>query len=201
MVPTSAWKPLYENTIAQVNKGEISITRIDDAVSQILRVKIRVGLFTKPSPKNRSLSGKTDLIGSLEHRAVARQAVRESLVILKNKANLLSLMANQNVLVAGDGADNIGKQSGGQTITWQGTGNNNADFLGGSLIYDGIKKVINDAGGKVKLSVTSEFNEKPDVAIVVFGEEPYAEGNSDLDNLEYQRHNRTDLRLLKRLKA
>ncbi|MFQ3313556.1 MAG: beta-glucosidase, partial [Colwellia sp.] len=56
-------------------------------------------------------------------------------------------------------------------------------------------------GGKVKLSVTSEFNEKPDVAIVVFGEEPYAEGNSDLDNLEYQRHNRTDLRLLKRLKA
>jgi beta-glucosidase len=113
MVPTSAWKPLYENTIAQVNKGEISITRIDDAVSQILRVKIRVGLFTKPSPKNRSLSGKTDLIGSLEHRVVARQAVRESLVILKNKANLLSLMANQNVLVAGDGADNIGKQSGG----------------------------------------------------------------------------------------
>jgi len=201
MVPTSAWKPLYENTIAQVNKGEISITRIDDAVSRILRVKIRAGLFTKPSPKNRPLSGKTDLIGSVEHRAVARQAVRESLVLLKNKANLLPLMANQNVLVAGDGADNIGKQSGGWTITWQGTGNNNTDFPGGSSIYDGIKKVVNAAGGKVKLSVTGEFNEKPDVAIVVFGEEPYAEGNGDLDNLEYQRGNKTDLALLKRLKA
>lgn len=89
MLPTSTWKPLYENTIAQVNKGEISITRIDDAVSRILRVKIRAGLSTKPSPKNRPLSGKTDLIGSIEHRTVARQAVRESLVLLKNKANLL----------------------------------------------------------------------------------------------------------------
>jgi beta-glucosidase len=110
-------------------------------------------------------------------------------------------MANQNVLVAGDGADNIGKQSGGWTITWQGTGNNNADFPGGSSIYDGIKKVVNDAGGQVQLSAVGEFNEKPDVAIVVFGEEPYAEGNGDIDNLEYQRGNKTDLALLKRLKA
>ncbi|WP_259367390.1 exo 1,3/1,4-beta-D-glucan glucohydrolase [Colwellia sp. MB3u-8] len=201
MVPTAAWKPLYENTIKQVNKGEISLSRIDDAVSRILRVKIRAGLFTKPSPKNRPLSGKTDLIGSAEHRLVARQAVRESLVLLKNKANLLPLTPSANVLVAGDGADNIGKQSGGWSITWQGTGNTNADFPGGSSIYDGIEQVVNAAGGKVQLSPTGEFTEKPDVAIVVFGEEPYAEGNGDLDNLEYQRGNKTDLALLKHLKA
>lgn len=201
MVPTNAWKPLYENTIAQVNNGEISLTRIDDAVSRILRVKIRAGLFNKPSPENRPLSGKTDLIGSPAHRKIARQAVRESLVLLKNKGNLLPLKPSQNILVTGDGADNIGKQSGGWSITWQGTGNTNTDFPGGSSIYSGIKKAVNAAGGKVQLNVEGEFNEKPDVAIVVFGEEPYAEGNGDLDNLEYQRGNKTDLALLKRLKA
>ncbi len=201
MVPTNAWKPLYENTVAQVNNGEISLTRIDDAVSRVLRVKIRAGLFDKPSPENRTLSGKTELIGSSAHRKVARQAVRESLVLLKNKGNLLPLKPTQNVLITGDGADNIGKQSGGWTITWQGTGNTNTDFPDGSSIYSGIKQVVSAAGGKVQLSVAGEFNEKPDVAIVVFGEEPYAEGNGDLDNLEYQRGNKTDLALLKKLKA
>jgi beta-glucosidase len=201
MVPTNAWKPLYENTIAQVNNGEISLTRIDDAVSRILRVKIRAGLFNKPSPENRPLSGKTDLIGSPAHREIARQAVRESLVLLKNKGNLLPLKPSQNILVTGDGADNIGKQSGGWSITWQGTGNTNTDFPGGSSIYSGIQQAVSAAGGKVQLSVAGEFKEKPDVAIVVFGEEPYAEGNGDLDNLEYQRGNKTDLALLKRLKA
>ncbi len=83
MVPTDAWKPLYENTIAQVNRGEISQARIDDAVSRILRVKLRAGLFEKPSPAKRQFSGKTELIGSEAHRDIARQAVRESLVLLK----------------------------------------------------------------------------------------------------------------------
>ena len=201
MVPTSAWKPLYENTIAQVNNGEISLSRIDDAVSRILRVKIRAGLFEKPSPENRPLSGKTELIGSAEHRKIARQAVRESLVLLKNKGNILPLKPSQNILVAGDGADNIGKQSGGWSITWQGTGNTNTDFPGGSSIYSGIKQVVNAAGGEVQLNIAGEYKEKPDVAIVVFGEEPYAEGNGDLDNLEYQRGNKKDLALLKHLKA
>jgi len=124
------------------NNGEISLSRIDDAVSRILRVKIRAGLFEKPSPENRPLSGKTELIGSPEHRKVARQAVRESLVLLKNKGNLLPLKPSQNVLVTGDGADNIGKQSGGWSITWQGTGNTNTDFPGGSSIYSGLNKQL-----------------------------------------------------------
>jgi len=201
MVPTNAWKALYENTIAQVNHGEISQSRIDDAVSRILRVKIRAGIFDKPSPEKRVLSGRTELIGAKAHREVAQQAVRESLVLLKNKNNILPLSPHQNILVAGDGADNIGKQSGGWTITWQGTGNNNDDFPGGSSIFSGIKDKLTGGEGSVQLSVDGLFETKPDVAIVVFGEEPYAEGNGDTDNLEYQRGNKTDLALLKRLKA
>ncbi|WP_445780268.1 glycoside hydrolase family 3 protein [Shewanella sp.] len=203
MVPTAAWKPLFENTVAQVNSGEISQARLDDAVSRILRVKFRAGLFDKPSPANRPLSGKTELIGHASHREVARQAVRESLVLLKNNQNILPLSPKLTVLVAGDAADNIGKQSGGWTITWQGTDNKNADFPGATSIYAGIEQVVKQAGGQALLSPTGELSaqQKPDVAIVVFGEEPYAEGNGDIDNLEYQRGDKRDLALLKQLKA
>ncbi|XOV78949.1 MAG: exo 1,3/1,4-beta-D-glucan glucohydrolase [Aestuariibacter sp.] len=200
MVPTDAWKPLYHNLIAQVKSGDIPQSRLNDAVSRVLRVKIRAGLFEKPSPKNRPFAGKTDLIGAAEHRAVARQAVRESLVLLKNNNALLPLAPSQNILVAGDAAHNIGKQSGGWSITWQGTGNTNEDFPGGTSIFDGIKSAAEQAGGSATLSVDGAFTAKPDVAVVVFGEEPYAEGNGDLDNVEYQRGNKTDLALLTSLK-
>jgi len=201
MVPTDAWKPLYHNLIAQVNAGQIAQSRIDDAVTRILRVKFRAGLFTKLSPAKRVFSGKTELIGSPAHRDVARQAVRESLVLLKNNHQLLPLSPKQNILVAGDGADNIGKQSGGWTISWQGSGNKNSDFPGASSIFDGIKQAALQAGGNAILSVDGSFTQRPDVAVVVFGEEPYAEGHGDIDNLEYQRGNKRDLALLKRLKA
>ena len=201
MAPTSSWKPLFHNTVEQAKKNIIPITRIDDAVSRILRVKIRAGLFEKPSPANRELAGRVELIGTESHREVARQAVRESLVLLKNQKQLLPLSPNQRVLVAGDGADNIGKQSGGWTITWQGTGNGNHEFPGGSSIYQGIAEQVESAGGNVELSVDGSFDVKPDVAIVVFGEEPYAEGHGDIDNMEYQRGNKKDLALLKKLKA
>ncbi len=201
MVPTSAWKPLYENTIAQVKQGIIPMSRIDDAVSRILRVKIRAGLFDKPSPAKRKLSGKTELIGQASHRDVARRAVRESLVLLKNKDNILPINPSLNLLVAGDGADNIGKQSGGWTITWQGTNNSNDEFPGGTSIYDGIKAQVEKAGGRVELSASGEFTTTPDIAIVVFGEDPYAEGHGDRENLDFQRGSKTDLALLKRLKS
>ena len=201
MVPTAAWKPLYENTLAQVRSGEIPLERIDDAVSRILRVKLRAGLFEKPSPANRVLSGKTELIGAAAHRDIARQAVRESLVMLKNHDNILPLSPKLRVLVAGDGADNIGKQSGGWSITWQGTNNSNADFPGGSSIYDGIEQTVVAAGGHVELSVNGEYSEKPDVAVVVFGEEPYAEGVGDVEHLEFQANTKHDLALLQKLKA
>ncbi|WOH39629.1 exo 1,3/1,4-beta-D-glucan glucohydrolase [Thalassotalea fonticola] len=201
MVPTDAWKPLYENTIAQVISGEIPQARIDDAVSRILRVKLRAGIFDKPSPANRAVSGKVELIGAAPHREVARQAVRESLVLLKNKDNILPLNPKATILVAGDGADNIGKQSGGWSVTWQGTGNANSDFPGATSIYAGFEQVVSAAGGNIELAVDGEFSTKPDVAIVVFGEEPYAEGTGDIANLDYQRGNKKDLALLKKLKA
>ena len=201
MASGDAWKPLLENTIEQVKSGEIPQSRIDDAVSRILRVKLRAGLFDKPSPANRQLSGKTNIIGSPEHREIARQAVRESLVLLKNKNGILPLSPKQNILVAGDAADNIGKQSGGWTITWQGTNNTNEDFPGGTSIYAGLEKAITNAGGEISFSVDGSFKNKPDVAIVVFGEEPYAEGVGDVKNIAYQAGVKTDLALLEKLKS
>lgn len=200
MAPTQSWKALWTNTLQQINDGIIPMSRVDDAVRRILRVKVRAGLFEKPSPANRPLSGKTELLGSVEHRAVAREAVRKSLVMLKNSDNLLPLSPKQNILVAGDGAHNIGKQSGGWTITWQGTNNENSDFPGGSSIFDGIERQVNAAGGKATLSVDGQFTDKPDVAVVVFGEEPYAEGVGDIANLEYSPNDKKDLALLKSFK-
>ncbi len=200
MVPTDSWKPLYENTLAQVASGEIPLTRIDDAVSRILRVKIRAGLFDKPSPAKRKLSGKVHLIGSDAHRKIARQAVRESLVLLKNKNNILPLSQHQNILIAGDAADNIGKQSGGWTISWQGTGNQNNDFPGATSILRGIEEKLKASKANIQYNQKGIYQAKPDVAIVIFGEEPYAEGNGDLDNLEYQRGQKKDLQLLQSLK-
>lgn len=201
MVPTGAWKPLYENTIAQVKNGDIPLSRLDDAVRRVLRVKVRVGLFDLPSPANRKLSGNAEIIGAKAHRDIAQEAVRKSLVMLKNHNNLLPLPPQSRVLVAGDGADNIGKQSGGWTITWQGTGNQNSDFPGATSIYSGIEQAVSAAGGRTELAVDGNYEQKPDVAIVVFGEEPYAEGNGDISNVEYQRGNKTDLALLNKLKA
>ncbi len=199
MVPND-WKVLYDNTLAQVKDGTIAMSRIDDAVRRILRVKVRAGLFDKPSPANRPLSGDRSLIGKAEHREIAAQAVRESLVLLKNKNKTLPLSAGKRILVAGDGADNIGKQSGGWSITWQGTNNTNEDFPGGTSIYDGIKQHAESAGGDAILSVDGSFEEKPDVAIVVFGEEPYAEGHGDRETLIYQHGSKKDLALLEKLK-
>ena len=200
MVPTDAWKSLYHNTIEQVNDGTIALSRIDDAVRRVLRVKFRAGLFDKPAPAKRALAGDDSLIGAPQHRALARKAVRESLVMLKNNGQLLPLPPHSKVLVAGDGADNIGKQSGGWSITWQGTDNLNSDFPGATSIYDGIARHLASVGGEAVLSVDGSWSgEQPDVAIVVFGEDPYAEGNGDLANLEYQRGDKRDLALLQKL--
>lgn len=200
MVPTQAWKPLYENLVAQINDGTISQSRVDDAVRRVLRVKMRAGLFDKPSPAARPLSGKTELIGAESHRQVARDAVRQSLVLLKNNDNLLPLKPTQRVLVAGPAADHIGQQSGGWTISWQGTGNSNDDFPGGTSIYQGLAQAVTAAGGEIELSVDGDYQQKPDVAVVVYGETPYAEGNGDIDNVDYQRGSSNDLALLQHLK-
>jgi len=206
MVPEH-FKAFYANTIKQVKSGQISQARIDDAVTRILRVKMRMGLFNKASPANRALAGKFDLLGSKSHRDIARQAVRESLVLLKNKNNVLPLKPKLNVLIVGDGANNLAKQNGGWTLSWQGNDNTNKDFPGATSIYAGIKTVVEGAGGLVNMLSADKGNDQensqqptPDVIIAVYGEEPYAEWFGDISNLEYQRGNKRDLALLKQMK-
>ena len=198
MVPEN-WRELYENTFEQVRSGEISAERLDDAVRRILRVKMRAGLFERGKPSVRELAGQVELLGAPEHRAVARQAVRESLVLLKNDTGVLPLDPSGRLLVAGDAADDIAKQNGGWTLTWQGTGNTNADFPGATSIGAGIRAAAESAGGSVEISPDGSFSERPDAAIVVFGEDPYAEMRGDLETLEYRRLRGEDLELLKRL--
>ena len=198
MAPDS-WRGLYDNTLAQVRSGEISTARLDDAVRRILRVKIKAGLLDNPAPRDRIGAGDWSSLGSADHRALAREAVRASLVLLKNDAGLLPLRPGSRVLVAGDGADDIGKQSGGWTISWQGTGNTNADFPGGQSIWGGIAEAVSAAGGEAVLSADGEFTTRPEVAIVVFGEDPYAEFQGDRPTLDFTPEG--PLAVLRRLKA
>lgn len=198
---TDSWKGMYESTVAAVKSGKLSTERLDDAVRRVLRVKFRMNLFDAPKPSARALGGKFELLGAAEHRAVARQAVRESLVLLKNNNGILPLRADQKVLVAGDGANNIGKQAGGWTLNWQGTGTTRADFPNADTIWEGLQREVSAAGGSAELAVDGKYKAKPDVAVVVFGEEPYAEFQGDIPNLLYKPGNDADLDLLKRLKS
>jgi beta-glucosidase len=179
MAPDS-WKGLYHNTLKQVKDGTISMARLDEAVTRILRVKFRAGVFDGLKPSKRALGGDFKMLSSPEQRAIARDAVRQSLVLLKNNGGLLPLAANKHVLVTGDGADNISKQNGGWTITWQGTGLTNADFPGGTSVWGGVKDAVKAGGGSAELSADGSYKKKPDYAIVVFGENPYAEFQGDL---------------------
>lgn len=198
---SDSWKGFYETTLAAVKAGTISQERLDDAVRRILRVKIRLGLFEAGKPSSRAVGGQFALLGSPEHRAVARQAVRESLVLLKNQGGVLPLSPKQRILVAGDGANDVGKQAGGWTLNWQGTGTTRKDFPNADSIYEGIAQQAKAAGGEAILSVDGKYAQKPDVAVVVFGENPYAEFQGDLQTLQYKPGDEADLALLKRLKA
>jgi beta-glucosidase len=195
------WKSLYRNTLKQVKEGRIAAERLDDAVRRILRVKWRAGLFIAGRPSSRPLAGRFELLGAPEHRALARQAVRESLVLLKNHDQLLPLDPGLKVVVAGDGADNIGKQCGGWSVTWQGTGTSNQSFPGATSIWEGIRQAVESTGGSATLSVDGSFSSRPDVAVVVFGEEPYAEGSGDRGHLEYHKLSPDDLVLLQRFET
>ena len=195
------WKKLYQNTVAQVRLGAIPMARLDDAVRRILRVKLRAGLFDRGRPSSREVAGKFALIGAPEHRAVARQAVRESLVLLKNENGLLPLRPRADILVAGAGADSISQQAGGWSITWQGAGVPNSAFPNGQSIWSGIRQTVEAAGGTATFSPDGSYTRKPAAAIVVFGEQPYAEFKGDRPNLEFSPEDKGDLALLRRLKA
>jgi len=195
------WKDLYRNTLAQARSGVIPADRLNDAVRRILRVKALANLFNRPSPVGRPDSGRFERLGSAPHRAIARQAVRESLVLLKNEHGLLPLDPHATYLVAGDGADNLSKQAGGWTVDWQGDRNTAADFPGGTSIYAGLKAAIEQAGGTITLSTDGRYSRRPDAAIIVIGENPYAEFEGDRENLSFSQYDGRGLAVLRRLRA
>ena len=198
---SDSWKGMYETTLAAVKAGTISQERLDDAVRRILKVKMRLGLFEAGKPSARAVGGQFALIGAPEHRDVARQAVRESLVLLKNQGGVLPLAPKQRILVAGDGANDVGKQAGGWTLNWQGTGTTRKDFPNADTIFEGIAQQVRAAGGQAEFAVDGAWKAKPDVAVVVFGENPYAEFQGDLATLAYKPGDETDLALIRKLKA
>ena len=180
MVPEN-WKDLLRNTIRQVKSGEISEARLDEAVRNILTVKSRLGLFNGRIPHE--FQG--NYLGHPDHIALARQAVRESLVLLKNNNNLLPLNPKQHIGIIGDAANKISSQTGGWTITWQGRENSNDDFVNVNSIYEALEKFITSSGGTVEFSSNGKFSKTPDVVIGVFGEEPYAEMLGDLKDVSF----------------
>ncbi|MBK8516709.1 MAG: exo 1,3/1,4-beta-D-glucan glucohydrolase [Saprospiraceae bacterium] len=184
MAPDS-WKGLYESTLKHVKNGTISMTRLDDAVRRILRVKIASGIFSKGAPSTRKNAGDESLLGLPANRAIARQAVRESMVLLKNNGGILPLDASKTIMVVGDGADNIAKACGGWTLSWQGTGHTNSEFPNSQSILNGIKEAVKIAGGRVIFSANADSNEAADVVIAIYGEDPYAEFQGDRENLDF----------------
>jgi len=184
MAPDS-WRELYDSTLEHVRAGRISMDRLDDAVRRILRVKIQSGLFEQVAPSQRPLANDTSVLAADEHRAVARQAVRESLVLLKNQDNLLPLDPGLTVLVVGDGADHIGKASGGWTLSWQGGDYPNEEFPAGQTILDGIREVVEAAGGRVIFDPEGDETHDADAVIAVYGENPYAEFQGDREHLDF----------------
>ncbi len=200
MVPND-WKALYENTLAQVQSGEISEARLDDAVRRILRVKARSGVLDAPRPSERRHAGDERVLGADAYREIAREAVRKSLVLLKNADGVLPLATDQRILVTGPGADSLPMQNGGWSLTWQGAENTNADFPGATSIYQGVRQAVEAAGGEAALSADGAYAQRPDAAIVVFGETPYAEGVGDRETVAYSPGDDSDLELLQRLKA
>ncbi|KUR70836.1 1,4-beta-D-glucan glucohydrolase [Novosphingobium fuchskuhlense] len=199
MAPDS-WKPLHASLLRQVQDGTVPMARLDDAVSRILRVKARLGLFEMGAPSTRPLSGQWQLLGSPEHRAIAREAVRKSLVLLKN-TGILPLRKGARLLVAGDGADDVARQSGGWTISWQGTGLTRDQFPGATTLWEGLKSATEATGGSAQLAPDGRFSQKPDAAVVVFGEMPYAEFQGDIRSLQLRSDLTGPLATMKALKA
>ena len=196
MVPEN-WKDLLRNTIRQVKSGEISEARLNDAVRNILTVKSRLGLFNGRVPHE----FKENYLGHPKHIALARQAVRESLVLLKNNNRLLPLNPKQHIGIIGDAAKKISSQTGGWTITWQGRENLNSDFVNVNSIYEALEKTILSSGGTVEFSNNGKFTKDPDVVIGVFGEEPYAEMLGDLKDVSFAATDPKFLPLLEAMNA
>jgi beta-glucosidase len=172
MEPTT-YRDFETTLLAEVRAGRVSQARIDDAVRRILTKKFELGLFEKPYTDRTHLAQ----VGSPQHRALAREAVAKSQVLLKNAGGLLPLKKNAKVYVAGRNADDIGNQAGGWTLSWQGASGQHR--IPGNTILDGIRQVA--PGAQVTYSKDgSAPTTGSDVAVVVIGETPYSEGFGDV---------------------
>ncbi|GAA6185761.1 glycoside hydrolase family 3 N-terminal domain-containing protein [Aliiglaciecola sp. NS0011-25] len=186
MVPDN-WKEFIEHLSAHVELGTVSIERINDAVRRILSVKMAAGLFDKPQPSKRALA-KDANFGSKLHRDIAREAVQKSLVLLKNQHAILPISKQARVLVTGTNADNIGHQCGGFTLSWQGI-DGNQEFPAATSIWQGIKALNANAELIPESKIAAVKPQDFDVAIVIVGERPYAEGLGDIrysDNVMFE---------------
>ena len=193
---TNQWKDFYYNLIDQVKKKIVPIERIDDAVTRILRVKYKIGLMDAPKPSERFLSGDLSQLASLEHRLVAREAARKSMVLLKNKNGVLPLDLKKRIVVVGKSADKIQNQMGGWSLSWLGRDHENTDFPNAVSIFKGLK----DKGLSVRLDETASNLKDVDVAIAVIGEIPYAETNGDIKTLEHFSRYPEDEKILQKVK-
>jgi beta-glucosidase len=182
----------YNAMKSLIGSGKIDTVRVDDAVRRILAIKFKLGLFERPFTDRSLLL----LVGCDAHRAVARQCVRESMVLLKKKDGILPLRkSNARILVAGSNADNIGNQCGGWTIDWLGRSGNN--LTTGTTILQGIRNIA--ASDTIEYSRTGTFADTiADYSVVVIGETPYAEYFGDRTDLSISK---TDADLVKKMKS
>ncbi len=181
---SESWRAFIANTTEQVRRGQIPMARIDDAVTRILRVKMRSGMFGK-RPSAGHYAGKSE---ALQARELARRAVRESLVLLKNDRQVLPLSRSKRVLVVGKSAHSVQNQTGGWSLGWQGMGNQNSDFPLADSVLDGIREAV--GGAHVEFNETAQGVDPArfDAVIAVIGETPYAEFSGDITPSDTLRH-------------
>jgi beta-glucosidase len=173
MVPTD-WQNFIGLLRVEVQAGRVAMSRIDDANRRILTKKFELGLFERPMTDRAYIS----TVGNAAHRALARRAVAQSQVVLKNAGNVLPIARNGNkIFVAGKNADNIGNQSGGFTISWQGASGNTTP---GTTILQGIRNTVGSSTTVAYSADGSGIDSSYTVAVAVVGETPYAEGKGDL---------------------
>jgi beta-glucosidase len=184
MMAPEEWKAFLANTTADVEAGRIPMSRIDDAVTRIIRVKLRAGLFGK-RPSSNPYAGRDK---ALDARDLARRAVRESLVLLKNEGPALPLQAGTRILVVGKAAESMSSQTGGWTLTWQGTGNSNADFPNAETILAALRATAGSASVTFSADAKDVDPSTFDAVIAVIGEAPYAEGDGDIGLSSTLRH-------------
>lgn len=188
MVPVRThWQAVYRNAVEGVRNSTIPMARIDDAVSRILRVKLRANLWNKPAPSKRKFGGQQSMLGAPEHRKVARESVRKSMVLLKNKREILPLARDQKIILTGSAANDLQKQSGGWNLTWQGDENCLDDFPGATTLKMALEQELGAENVVYDPELSGELL-SGSIAIVAFGEDPYAEMMGDIkawQTLEY----------------